>query len=168
VSIDWGALYEEAWPALVRYLYRKVWDRDRAAELAQDVFVRALAARPENPRAWLFTVAANIAHDEARLAIRRRKQLALMKLETEANPPRVDPIATMESDARAAAVRRALESLSERDREVLLLRDAGLSYPDIAAQTGLAIGAIGTTLCRARKRLVEAHTHLEETHAARG
>jgi RNA polymerase sigma factor (sigma-70 family) len=65
-------------------------------------------------------------------------------------------------------VRRALDSLGERDREVLLLRDAGLGYPEIAARTGLAVGAVGTTLCRARKRLVEAHASLEETHAARG
>ena len=33
----------------------------------------------------------------------------------------------------------------------------GLSYPEIAEQSGLAVGAIGTTLARARRRLVEAH-----------
>ena len=41
--------------------------------------------------------------------------------------------------------------------EILLLWDAGLSYPEIAAQTGLAVGAVGTTLARARRRLVDAH-----------
>ena len=178
VSIDWAALYQEVFPGLVRYLHRKVWDNDRALELAQDVFVRALSARPENPRAWLFAVAANIAKDESRLVIRRKKHLTLLKLEATADPPRVDPVATMEADERAEAVRRALDALSERDREALLLRDAGLSYPEIAARTGLTVGAVGTTLCRARKRLVEAHASLqegpgnpanrEETHAARG
>ena len=167
-DIDWAALYAEVFPGLVRYLHRKIWDADRAAELAQDVFVRALAARPENPRAWLFTVAANIATDETRLVIRRKKHLALLKLETTADPPRVDPVAAMEAEERADAVRRALDALNERDRDVLLLRDAGLSYPEIAERTGLAVGAVGTTLCRARKRLVEAHAALEDTHAARG
>jgi RNA polymerase sigma-70 factor (ECF subfamily) len=168
VSIDWAALYEETYPGLVRYLHRRVWDADRAAELAQEVFVRALGAAPENPRAWLFTVAANLANDESRLVIRRRKHLALLKGEVAADPPRLDPVAAMEQDARARAVRRALDALSERDREVLLLRDAGLSYPEIAERTGLAVGAVGTTLCRARKRLVDAHASLEDTHAARG
>jgi RNA polymerase sigma-70 factor (ECF subfamily) len=168
VSIDWAAMYEEVFPGLVRYLHRKVWDADRARELAQDVFVRALAARPDNPRAWLFTVAANIARDETRLVVRRKKHLALLKLETTADPPRIDPVADMEAEERAEAVRRALDALNERDREALLLRDAGLSYTEIAARTGLAVGAVGTTLCRARKRLVEAHASLEETHAARG
>jgi RNA polymerase sigma factor (sigma-70 family) len=54
-------------------------------------------------------------------------------------------------------VHRALETLTPRDQEVLLLWDAGLSYPEIAAQTGLALGAVGTTLARARKRLIEAY-----------
>ena len=165
-SIDWAALYQEVYPGLVRYLHRKVWDADRARELAQDVFVRALSAHPENPRAWLFTVAANIARDESRLAVRRKQHLTLLTREAEVDPPRVDPVATMEADERADAVRRALETLGERDREALLLRDAGLSYPEIAERTGLAVGAVGTTLCRARKRLVEAHASLKERPGA--
>jgi RNA polymerase sigma-70 factor, ECF subfamily len=165
---DWGALYEELYPGLVRYLHSKVWDADRARELAQETFVRALGATPDDPRAWLFTVAANLARDEARLVVRRKKHLALLRTEGVSDPPRMDPLAVMEADERAQAVRQALESLGERDREVLLLKDAGLSYPEIAERTGLAVGAVGTTLCRARKRLVEAHASLEERHAARG
>lgn len=168
VTIDWGTLYEELYPGLVRYLHSKVWDADRARELAQDVFVRALGARPDNPRAWLFTVAANLARDEGRLAVRRKKHLALLETEAAADPPVFDPVAEMDAEVRADVVRRALERLGDRDREVLLLRDAGLGYPEIAARTGLAVGAIGTTLCRARKRLVEAHASLEAAHAARG
>jgi len=38
-----------------------------------------------------------------------------------------------------------------------LLWDAGLSYTEIAEQSGLSVGAIGTTLARARRRLVDAH-----------
>jgi RNA polymerase sigma-70 factor, ECF subfamily len=168
VTIDWGALYQELYPGLVRYLHSKVWNTDRARELAQEVFVRALNATPSEPRAWLFTVAANLARDEVKHVVRRKKHLALLTSETRHEPPRVDPIAMMEAEERADAVRRALESLGERDREVLLLRDAGLGYPEIATRTGLAIGAVGTTLCRARKRLLAAHASLEEPHAARG
>ena len=57
-------------------------------------------------------------------------------------------------------------SLTERDREVLLLWDAGLSYDEISTETGLARGAVGTTLSRARRRLVEAHEALEDRDAA--
>jgi len=63
----------------------------------------------------------------------------------------------VEDDEQSAQVKLALGTLSSRDQEVLLLWDAGLSYPEIAEQSGLAVGAIGTTLARARRRLVEAH-----------
>jgi RNA polymerase sigma-70 factor (ECF subfamily) len=168
VSIDWGALYQELYPGLVRYLHSKVWNADRARELAQEVFVRALGTAPSEPRAWLFAVAANLARDEVKQVIRRKKHLALLSSETRQDSQRVDPIGMMEAEERADAVRRALDSLGERDREVLLLRDAGLGYPEIAARTGLAVTAVGTTLCRARKRLLAAHASLEEPHAARG
>src|SRR6266705_3005911 len=68
-----------------------------------------------------------------------------------------------------ARVRAALDELSPRDREVLLLWDSGLSYEEIAAQTGLARGAIGTTLSRARRRLVQAYEAGKAgEHVARG
>lgn len=73
----------------------------------------------------------------------------------------------IEMERRRAAVRAALDRLTERDREILLLWDAGLSYTEIAGETGLAPGAIGTTLARARRRLVEAHAEgMEERDAA--
>jgi RNA polymerase sigma factor (sigma-70 family) len=64
-------------------------------------------------------------------------------------------------------VREALESLSEKDREALLLWDAGQSYTEIANHTGLAVGAVGTTLARARRRLAEAYGQREQADVAR-
>jgi RNA polymerase sigma-70 factor (ECF subfamily) len=167
--IDWEDVYRNTFADLVRYLHRKVWDAERARDLAQEAFTRALentANAPDNPRAWLFHVASNLARDEARTVIRRRRHLTLLKNETD-DVQRPDPLETMEREARERTARAALEQLGERDREVLLLWDAGLSYTEIAAQTELAVGAIGTTLARARRRLVEAHAGLEAKHAAR-
>jgi len=160
-------MYRTTYADLVRFLHRKVWDADRAQDLAQEVFVRALDQDPENPRAWLFTVAANLARDEARADIRRRQHLHLVKDET-APTPAPAPDEVLERTQQEQQVRRALEALSDRDREVLLLWDAGLSYPEIAEETGLSVGAIGTTLARARRRLVEAFDAQEGEHVARG
>ncbi len=171
MAFDLDGLYRSTYDAVVRFLYRKVWDADRAEDLAQEVFLRAMAHQPEKPRSWVFAVAANIARDEARTAIRRRRHLVLMT-----HDPAVAPAETPDieeeliREEREAEVRRALATLSPRDREVLLLWDAGLTYPEIAEQTGLALGAVGTTLARARKRLVHAHDQIEqqreERHAA--
>ncbi len=160
---DLEELYRTTYPAVVRFLYRKVWDADRAQDLAQEVFVRAMAHQPEKPRAWVFAVAANLARDEARAAVRRKRHLTLLKSDPIMMPTREpQPDEAVEHDERVAKVQRALNALTPRDREVLLLWDSGLSYPEIAQQTGLAVGAVGTTLARARRRLVEAHDREEE------
>lgn len=164
---DWAAVYRETYADLVRFLHRKVWDADQARDLAQEVFVRALHHDPDHPRSWVFAVAANLARDEARGAIVRRRHLELVKADPDP-PAAPDPSEALEARERGDAVRRALAAVSERDREVLLLWDAGLSYDDIAAQTGLARSAVGTTLSRARRRLIAAHEAAEGTNAALG
>ena len=176
MSADWADVYRTSFGDLVRYLYRKVWDADRAQDLAQEAFVRVLdrtakgSEEVRNPRALVFTVASNLARDEARTVIRRKKHLTLLKSDADADADSsgADPLDRMASEAQQAAARAALEELSERDREALLLWDAGMNYQEIAEQTGLSVGAIGTTLSRARKRLVAAYETMEERNAARG
>lgn len=157
MRVVWAVVYREVYADLVRFLHRKVWDADQAQDLAQETFVRALDHDPENPRAFVFTIAANLARDEARAAIRRKKHLTLIAGGAAGAAEAPGGAQETEDRERADAVRRALDRLNERDREVLLLWDAGFDYPEIARQTGLKPGAIGTTLARARKRLVEAH-----------
>lgn len=167
MSVDWGEVYGNSFEELVRFFHRKVWDAERARDLAQEVFVRALRHEPENPRAWLFRVATNLARDEARTVLRRKRHLALLKTETEDLRGDPGPEEAVVAEEEWGQVRAALDALNDRDREVLLLWDAGLSYREIAEVTDLAPGAIGTTLARARRRLVEAHGETERENAAR-
>ncbi len=71
------------------------------------------------------------------------------------------PDETLEASEQRAAVRRALAQLTEHDRSALLLKAEGFSYDEIASALGLAKGAIGTTLARARRRLVEVYRTTE-------
>lgn len=168
MSVDWTEVYRNTFPDLVRFLHRKVWDLERAQDLAQEAFVRALRHEPKKPRAWLFQVASNLARDEARTAIRRKRHLTLLKSETEdLQKSAPDPARELLERERMGHVREALDSLSERDREVLLLWDAGQSYSEIARQAELAVGAVGTTLARARRRLAEAFGQEEQIDVAR-
>ena len=168
MSVDWTEVYRSTFPDLVRFLHRKVWDVERAQDLAQEAFVRALRHEPKQPRAWLFQVASNLARDEARTAIRRKRHLTLLKSETEDRQKSApDPAKELLECERMAHVREALDSLSERDREVLLLWDAGQSYSEIARQAELAVGAVGTTLARARRRLADAFSQEEQIDVAR-
>ena len=169
MSVDWAVVYQSSYQELVRYLHRRVWDLERAEDLAQESFVRALDHEPENPRAWVFRIATNLANDEARKVVRRRKHLTLLKGAAEAAAPApAEAEVALEHQERAERVRQALEALVERDREVLQLWDAGLDYAAIAEQTGLARKSVGTTLARARQRLAEAYNALEGGDVAHG
>jgi RNA polymerase sigma factor (sigma-70 family) len=171
VSEPWATLYCQVWEELVRFLDRKVWDMERAQDLAQETFVRALRADPipDSPRAWLFTVAANLARDEARTAIRRRERLRLVRAESEISDPNAAKDEELLARERRNRIRQALASLNDREREALLLCEAGLSYAEIAVSTGLSAGSVGTTLSRARRKLAAAWDALrgdEENGAA--
>ncbi len=115
-----------------------------------------MEAPPQNPKPWLFAVALNLVRDDGRRAVRQERKLALLKGEQgEASAPAADD--EVERGERIEAVRAALAQLSENDREALLLKAEGFNYDEIASALGLAKGAIGTTLARARRRLVEAY-----------
>jgi RNA polymerase sigma-70 factor (ECF subfamily) len=152
---DLAQLFDQYYASLVRMLYRRIGDRDRAEDLAQETFARAVAAPPNNPRPWLFAVALNLVREDGRRAVTRGRRLELLRGEQET--PANAPDAEFERREETERVRAALATLNERDREALLLRAEGFDYEEIAATLGLAKGAIGTTLARARRRLVEAY-----------
>ena len=137
-------------------LYRRTGDRERAEDLAQEVFVKVLEAPPKNPKPWLFAVALNLVRDEGRRAVRQQRHLALLKGETDGAAASA-PDEELEQNERRQEVLNALDGLAEQDRAVLLMKAEGLSYEEIADATGLARGSIGTTLARARRRLVESY-----------
>ena len=120
------------------------------------MFLKALEAPPDNPKPWLFAVALNLARDEGRRNVRQARHLELLKGESDgaAAPP---PDAEVEQGEQRMLVRTALDQLAEQDRAALLMKAEGLNYDEIAAALGLAKGSIGTTLARARRRLVEAY-----------
>lgn len=171
---DVDRLFREYHQPLVRYLTRRLGDRDWADEVAQETFLRAMRQESiVSERAWLFAVATNLVRDEARKDARRRRRLELLREQARADEAvEPEPLA-IERAQEAALARKALDMLVERDREALLMREEGLDYTEIAAALELSIGSVGTTLARARRRLVEAYESLQHngsvargTHAA--
>lgn len=157
-----GELFREYHASLVRMLTRRTGDVDRAEEIAQEVFARAVAAPPRNPRPWLFAVALNLVREEGRREVRQQRRLVLYQAEQPAAFEAPDD--AMDRSDRQALVRAALDQLSTRDRDALLLKAEGFSYDDIATTLGMARGAVGTTLSRARQKLVEAYRAGEGRH----
>ena len=145
-------LYHEP---LVRYLTRRLGDRDWAEEIAQETFLRALRQESlVSERSWLFAVATNLVRDDARRAERQRSRLALLAAEERERVVEPEPTAAERAEERAMA-RAALDALAEKDRLALLMREEGLDYDEIAAALDIARSSVGTTLSRARRRLAE-------------
>jgi RNA polymerase sigma-70 factor (ECF subfamily) len=161
---DIDRLFREYHDPLVRYLTRRLGDRDWAEEVAQETFVRALRQETlSNERAWLFAVATNLVRDEARKDARRRRHLELLREEAKASSIVEPEITQLERSQERALARKAIDALTERDREALLMREEGLDYHEIAAALELSVASIGTTLARARRRLMEAYERLSNT-----
>jgi len=156
----------------VRYLTRRLGDRDWAEEVAQETFVRALRQDTiMNERSWVFAVANNLVRDDARRVSRQRKHLELMAAEArdqEQESPEESQEITPEMAQETADARRALESLAERDRQALLMKEEGLDYGEIAEVLGIEKSSVGTTLSRARRRLAETYEALQDERRQRG
>ena len=165
-AVDYDALFRRISPSLFRYLHRLTGDTDAADDIAQESFVRLLGrAMPEDEaRLWLFTVATNLFRDSARTYKRRERLLAGNPWQP-AHFPRPDEEA--EQAATVKAVRQALGQLAERDRQMLLMKQEGFRYDEIAKVAGVAPGSVGTLLARAAKRFVAAWdpTENEGEHA---
>ena len=152
------SLYEAYRSPLVRYLTRFAGDSELAEDAAQEAFVR-LAERPpardENLRAWLFTVATRIAVDDARA---RRRRASLLDAGPDApgvgDPPDRPDHALDRTELRRR-VRAALDTLDEKERTVLLMREEGFAHREIAAAVGTTTGSVGTMIARALKKLAD-------------
>lgn len=145
------ALFEGQFASLFRYLNRLTGDADLADDLAQEVFVRLYqrGSMPDDSRGWMAAVANNLLRDDSRTAKRRLRLLASQPAElTLATPPSEADEKTL-ADEKRLSVRVALDKLSDRDRQLLLLRHEGYSYREIAHATGVSETSVGTLLIRA-------------------
>jgi len=139
---------------LARYLCR---DAVAAEDVAQEAVIRAFRAfdgwRGGNPRAWLLAIVRNCHFDW-----RARNRAAGVvfdpaPLDEEAvDVAAVDgPEEALLRSDEAGAVRRTLEALPLRHREILVLRDIeDLAYREIAEVLGVPVGTVMSRLARAR------------------
>lgn len=152
------ALFEEGFPPLYRYCLRLTGDADVAQDVAQEAFVRLVRDRVQGPppalRAWLFRVAGNLIRDRYRVTENRRRLLEAHPVTPGGTP---DPDSELERAETVARVREALDGLSDRDRTLLLMREEGFSYQEMAEAVGVKASSVGTLLARAQERFVEVY-----------
>jgi RNA polymerase sigma-70 factor (ECF subfamily) len=174
---QWFTRYQ---PTLLNYLYGMTRDREWAADLVQETFLRVYSARDlsaiQKPQAWLYRVATNLAIT----ALRRRHRFGWLSLSHfEARPededkgwarPEVELIAADDLAATVAereAIWSVLAELPPRWRAVLLLQTtAGFEVSEIAAQLQLSEANVRKILFRAKERFRTLHARLDATDVA--
>lgn len=169
-------------PQVYSVALRITGSREEAEDCVQEAFLRAFSAlrgfRGEAAfSTWLYRVAVNAANDAARR--RSRQPLSASDLSDSGSddaPPDLDrvgrhhaPPANQPEEAvlqqqRRRIVLRAIRSLPEKHRSVILLYDLqGLSYEQIARITKTRVGTVKSRLSRARlalKDLLAPHMEL--------
>lgn len=153
--MDLARLFAEHHAALFRYLSRMTGDPDLAADAAQEAFVRLLEKPPEprEVRGWLFRVGINAARESERTRLRRVRLLEDRPGRAPVGDAPARPDEALEREEKRRRVQRALSGLSERDRQILLMREEGFSHREIAEAVGTTTGSVGTMIARALDRL---------------
>lgn len=166
--LDPHAIFARDHEPLRRYLVRLTGDGDAAADAAQEAFVRLLEQDPppRDPRPWLFKVATNLVRDRARKTTRRRVLGRDGRAgDVRADPPQ-SPDQVVERETAREHLRQALDALSPKEKEALLMREEGFKHREIAEALGTTTGSVGTMLRRAIEkaadRLRAADTMTEE------
>ena len=141
-------------PHLRRFAYFLMRGSERADDVAQEALVRAVkhigALRPDsNLRAWLFTIARNVARNEAR---RQRRSPVDPNTDISTLQPALPQ--SQESAIEIRELQQAVLRLPPAFRQTLFLcAIEGLSYEDAAQVLGVPIGTIRSRLARARRAL---------------
>lgn len=164
---------QEAFEQLVLSNQNKVYalalrlcgDREEAADLAQEAFVKAwqgLASfQGESSFAtWVYRLTTNAAIDHLRKKKRREEAARLVSLDDEesgwAEPAdwEGDPQRLLERSERGRALAQAIGRLPDWQRRALVLRElSGLSYQEIGAALDIDLGTVKSRIARARLNL---------------
>jgi RNA polymerase sigma-70 factor (ECF subfamily) len=155
---------------ITNYVYRMLNDYDRAADLAQETFVRVYTNAERYQATYSFsTYIYRIAHNLAISELRQRKRRRLIpfpsffsdkdseEIEVEIEDKKqVMADDSMIADERRDAVRKAIASLPEKYRAALVLCDIEeKSYEEISVVLDLPVGTVKSRINRARNLLKE-------------
>lgn len=135
---------------LLSYLAGRVGDMERAAEAAQETFVRAFFALSKLKAAnaffpWLIGIAGRVLREQRRAERRYREAIRSLPQKPAAPEPRND-----------YGLERALADLPETYAQVVALRYyGGRSCAEVAEQLGVPLGTVTKRLSRAYSLLRE-------------
>lgn len=153
-------MFERYRPALNAYFKRRVRNAADADDLVQDVFVRLSRLDPSieirNAEAFIFHTAVNLLRDRARRAKAHREIGELASLEIDPVDEEPGALRVLEARAELGRVMAALNALSEKTRNIFILRRLEqVKVEDIAMFYGVSVSAVEHHITKAQAHLVK-------------
>jgi RNA polymerase sigma-70 factor (ECF subfamily) len=160
------ALFDAHFRRLYASVHRISGESDLAADIAQDAFIRLYrrGTMPNAPEAWLISVALNLLRN-AKTTRSRRLRLLTREHAAADQAPSLSLVDAADTEDTRRRVRATMDSLTERDRQLLVLRADGYGYRDIAAALHVNEASVGVLLARARRAFT---AHYKDTTDASG
>jgi RNA polymerase sigma-70 factor (ECF subfamily) len=138
---------------VLRTAYRLLGRIEDAQDAAQEVFLRLfrnMRRIDSDPKAWLYRVTVNVCRDQHR----RRKQVH--ELDVNLADPGLGPERMLALDQRKQLLMEGLQTLPERERAAVVLRDIeGLSTAETAAILGVEEVTVRSQISTARVKLAK-------------
>jgi len=166
-SVSIESIVEEAYDAyagrIKAFARAAVRDEDTADDLVQETFLRFVrevrrGAAPDNVAGWLYRVCANLVTSRGRRRSVAERMKALLVDRSTSSSPEEDVLRGAES----ARLHDVLAELPADARVALLMAAEGFTAVEIGVAIGRTAGATSTYICRARIRLRERLSTLEE------
>ena len=147
-------LYRKYVSDVYRYCYRRLEDREAAEDVTSQIFMHAYSALPtlgDKPfRPWLFAIARNALIDRYRR--RRPPESSFDQHHERADAARSPEDLAIDQES-ADSIHRLFDQLSDRDRQIVELRLAGLNGVEIAEAMQCSHAVVRTAQHRAFERI---------------
>jgi len=159
--IDWADAVSRHRRWLWTVVYSRLGDVEAVEDVLQEVSVAAIErlpvlSDPSKVTAWLYRTAVFRSLSHRRRQGRRKRRMSIVaESNGQSDSPGGDnPLSWLLAEEERQLVRRAVESLRSKDRELLLLKyTEHWSCRELAERLGISVTAIETRLDRARRRL---------------
>ncbi len=151
-AISFQQLYNQYAKDVYRFSYWLSGDVAEAKDMTSEAFVRVWTGtseiRNESVKAYLFAIARN------QYLQNKRKKKKFAPIDEKMPDPSLQPDKAAEVRSDLEATLKALQTLPEIDRTVLIMRaQDDLSYEEIARSTGLSVSAVKVKVFRTRAKL---------------
>jgi RNA polymerase sigma-70 factor (ECF subfamily) len=133
--------------------YRLLGRMEDAQDAAQEVFLKLFQKQQQiqgDPKPWLYRVTVNVCNDWY------RRRTAVAEPDEQAADPSADALTTITLEERKRLLGEALQTLGERERAAIVLRDIeGLSTKEVAKVLGIEEVTVRSQICVARVKLAK-------------